>query len=278
VRLGAAVAGALALALVGCGDGRAPAPVGTSERPARRIERPGRRLVVRYRIESRYAHRSLAQIAVSPPAAASPSARRRPLLVFLHGKGAGPESTVNGDFLAALGALGDRAPAVVFPDGADHSYFHDRRDGDWDAYVTREAIPAALRRLHADPQRVAIGGISMGGFGAFDIALHHPRGFCAVGGHSPAIWRTAVESAPGAFDGDADFARNDVIAMARVRRPAPRVWLDSGDRDPFVPGDRALAAALGTRVRTWSGGHEGAYWRSHYDDYLRFYASALARC
>ena len=28
----------------------------------------------------------------------------------------------------------------------------------------------------------------------------------------------------------------------------------------------------------WPGAHEGNYWRSHWDDYLRFYASALARC
>ena len=269
--LGVAVAAALSLAVTGCGDGGAP--VTTGEREAA-VERPARgTAIVRYRIESRYAHRSLTQIAVAPRAA-----RRPPLLVFLHGKGAGPESNVNRDFLAALRALGSRAPAVLFPDGADHSYFHDRRDGDWDEYVAREAIPAALRRLRADPRRVAIGGISMGGFGAFDLALHHPGRFCAVGGHSPAIWATAAEAAPGAFDDAADFARNDVIAMARVRKPARRVWLDSGDRDPFVPGDRLLAAALGTRKRTWSGGHDGAYWRAHYGDYLRFYASALARC
>jgi S-formylglutathione hydrolase FrmB len=184
----------------------------------------------------------------------------------------------NGDFLAALAGLGRRAPAVVFPDGADHSYFHNRRDGSWDDYVMREAIPAALRHLRADPRHVAIGGISMGGFGAFDIAFHHRGRFCAVGGHSPAIWGTAGETAPGAFDDAADFGRNDVVSFARARRPAPRVWLDSGDCDPFVPGDRLLAAALGVRKHTWSGGHDGAYWRSHYDDYLRFYASALARC
>jgi S-formylglutathione hydrolase FrmB len=125
---------------------------------------------------------------------------------------------------------------------------------------------------------LAIGGISMGGFGAFDIAFHHPRRFCAVGGHSPAIWQAAGETAPGAFDGADHFRRNDVIAMARAKRPALRAWIDSGDRDPLVAGARLLAAALGIPKRTWSGGHDSAYWRAHYDDYLRFYASALARC
>ena len=27
-----------------------------------------------------------------------------------------------------------------------------------------------------------------------------------------------------------------------------------------------------------TGAHEGAYWRAHYAQYLRFYADALARC
>lgn len=31
-------------------------------------------------------------------------------------------------------------------------------------------IPQAIKRLHADPRRVAIGKISMGGFGAYSIA------------------------------------------------------------------------------------------------------------
>ena len=51
----------------------------------------------------------------------------------------------------------------------------------------------------------------MGGFGAYDIALQHPGRFCAVGGHSPALWFDGGETAPGAFDDAADFERNDVV-------------------------------------------------------------------
>ncbi|HKP89620.1 MAG TPA: alpha/beta hydrolase-fold protein [Thermoleophilaceae bacterium] len=257
------VAVAAVAAVAGCGH----PPVHTGDGAAHGAT------VTRYSIDSRFTGGSRAQIAVRPP-----GAERPPLLVFLHGRGGGPETNVNGEFLSALRALGRRAPAVVFPDGGDHSYWHDRRDGRFGRYVMREVIPEALRRLRADRRRVAIGGISMGGFGAFDLALLNPGRFCAVGGHSAAVWATAGETAPGAFDDAADFARNDVVAMARSRRPAPHLWLDSGDADPFVPGDRALAAALGIRKRTWPGGHEGDYWRSHYDDYMRFYGAALADC
>ena len=230
--------------------------------------------IARYRIHSRFVGRSLAQVVVTP--ARVPA--RPPLLVFLHGKGGGPESNVNGAFLSALAGLGRRAPAVVFPDGGDHSYWHDRRGGAWGRYVMSEVIPAAVRRLGADPKRVAIGGISMGGFAAFDLAFHHPGRFCAVGGHSAAVWLRAGDTAPGAFDDARDFARNDVIALARARALGAPAWLDGGASDPFVTGDTALASVLHIRKRTWPGGHDGSYWSAHYGSYLRFYADALARC
>jgi enterochelin esterase-like enzyme len=230
-------------------------------------------------IKSRFAHRSLRVTLVEPAGAA----QGRPLLVFLHGRGdRGEDSNVNDAFFRALAALGARAPAIVFPNGGNHGYWHDRRGAAWARYVLGEVIPAAIRDLHADPRRVAIGGISMGGFGALDIARLHPGRFCAVGAHSPALWRTAGETAPGAFDDATDFARHDVIRAAR-RNPAlfgrTPVWIDAGSADPFQPGDRALDAALpGVRLHTWPGGHDGAYWRAHYGAYLRFYAAALARC
>jgi len=211
-----------------------------------------------------------------------------PLLVFLHGRG-GDHDTFLGDqsMFTALSRLGPRAPVVAFPDGGDHGYWHNRAGARWGDYVMGEVVPAAARATGADPKRLAIGGISMGGFGAFDLALKHPGRFCAVGGHSPALWRSAGETAPGAFDDAADFARNDVIAAARHGGSAflgfP-LWLDAGNRDPFQPGDRALVAALrrdGAQLSahtSWPGGHVGAYWDRHWLAYFRFYTQALGAC
>ena len=209
-------------------------------------------------------------------------AEGRPLLVFLHGRGGNENSARRKPMFAALKALGTRAPIVAFPDGGDHSYWHDRDGGAWGRYVMKEVIPQVVRRFGADRRRVAIGGISMGGFGAYDLARLHPKRFCAVGGHSPAVWRSGGETAPGAFDDADDFARHDVIAGAE-RFAGQRVWLDAGDRDPFRPGDQAFTAALDAAgaqvtVHTWRGGHEGKYWDRHWRDYLRFYARALRRC
>ncbi len=94
-----------------------------------------------------------------------------------------------------------------------------------------EVIPLVVRRFGIDPQRLAIGGISMGGFGAYDLALKYPGRFCAVGGHSPALWFDGSETAPGAFDSAADFERNDVIEMVQRDPDAfrdARVWNDHG--------------------------------------------------
>jgi S-formylglutathione hydrolase FrmB len=194
---------------------------------------------------------------------------------------------LNDQFFDALAGLGARAPVVAFPYGEDHSYWHDRSDGDWGTYVVDEVIPEVERRFRTDPRRVGIGGISMGGFGAFDAALHYPDRFCAVGGHSPAIWRTGAETAAGAFDDAQDFARNDVVGAASASPSVlagARIWLDAGAQDPFQPGDRALADALhagGVPVRlhlSWPGGHDTDYWNSHWSQYMRFYASALEHC
>ena len=31
-------------------------------------------------------------------------------------------------------------------------------------------------------------------------------------------------------------------------------------------------------LRVWDGAHEGSYWAEHWDEYMRFYATALDRC
>ena len=214
--------------------------------------------------------------------------RRRPLLVFLHGRGGSNETFVEDEAMfEALANLGRRAPVMAFPGGGDHGYWHDREEGDWDRYVVHEVIPLAAREGDADPRRVAIGGISMGGFGAYDIALHHPGRFCAVGGHSPALWLAAEDTAPEAFDDAEDFEANDVIARVRANPgafgPIP-IWNDAGTEDPFLIGDVAFDDALEeggadiTAHDTWHGGHDSAYWDSHWTAYLGFYAKALAEC
>jgi enterochelin esterase-like enzyme len=237
--------------------------------------------VIHFTVEGKGVHRALTETAVIPPG------RRagRPLLVFLHGEGVESASLPESLF-AALRRLGARAPDVVLPSGGADSFWHDRSSGNWDEYVVQEVIPRAVEVLHANPRRVAIGGISMGGFGAFDIARLHPGRFCAVGGDSPALWLEASETPGGAFDDAADFAKNDVIGAAVKRSnpyPGARLWLDVGSEDAFRSADTTFAQVLRAKGRKvdfhiWPGGHESGYWDRHWRSYLDFYANALASC
>ncbi len=202
-----------------------------------------------------------------------------PLLVLLHGRGGTPMEILWPELEDGLEALGEDAPAVLLVDGGDHSYFHDRDDFAWGTHVLREAIPAARERLGTDPRREAIGGFSMGGFGALDLARQ--RRFCAVGGHSPALWEESGETPVGAFDNGEDFERHDVLEFARANPRLFRgasLWLDVGADDPFRQRTMLLGAATDTPVKVSPGDHSTAYWREHMDEYLRFYSGALKTC
>ena len=247
--------------------------------------------VVDYSLASELPGRRLDEVGIVPP-----GDKRRALLVLLHGRHdrtrhssvssskSGPESMVSDGLLAALAQLGTRAPIVVLLNGGRHSWYHDRGFGRWASMILDDAIPDAARRFHARPDRIAIGGISMGGYGALHLAALRPHDFCAVGGHSAALYESYSASAPVAFDDAADFARNDVFKAARDGRfNRLPVWIDGGTNDAFHDADAVFVALLRARgvhvtYHVWPGAHTASYWEAHMAAYLRFYASALARC
>jgi enterochelin esterase-like enzyme len=266
------------LALVACGSGSS-----TETAPHPHALPGGKLRVAELQIDSRAVGRELDTSVIEPTGR---SAAKRPLLVFLHGAGGSNESFIaNRAVLSGLSRLGAEAPVVAFPDG-ERSWWHNRASGDWERYVMREVIPTVRRRFHTDPGRVAVGGISMGGYGAYHLGLLHPGRFCAVGGHSAGLWLDESEEFEGAFDNRADYERNDVLAAVRADPHAfgdTPVWNDYGDEDWFVAGNAAFVSALRAggadlTAHVWPGGHDSAYWDAHWPRYLRFYADALAAC
>jgi len=241
--------------------------------------------VVSYTLRSKDTHGVRHETAV----VTGSSGHGRGLLILLPGRsgtGGATHSFAGSSTKVPLAALADRAPVIVGVDGGGSSYFHDRASGDWGSYVVDEVIPDAIRRFHTDPQRIAIGGDSMGGFGALDIARLHRSRFCAVGVREPAILRSGGESAAGSFDSATDFARHDLIASV-VANPnlygSIPLWIDHGDYDAFVPGDNVFIAALRRgrtplTVHVWPGEHGGGYTSRHEDTYLNFMANALEHC
>ena len=247
VLLGVSLA-AVALCLSACGSGSSKQDLAPPPK------------VTNFALQSKLMGRQLYEQLITPAGGGA----GRALLVFLHGYGAAPSDTLSPAFVMALRRLGDRAPVVLLPEG-DTGWWHDRDEGPWGSYVLREAIPAALTRSGANRDRVAIGGISMGGF-------------CAVGGHSPAVL-TRDEFGFG-FDNAADYAPHNLLSLARKQSlyDAP-VWIDVGNHDDLRPASAKLARELdadGADVsfHVWPGAHDGQYWDAHFADYLRFYAAA----
>jgi S-formylglutathione hydrolase FrmB len=204
----------------------------------------------------------------------------RPLLVLLHGRSSTPDSMAKESITDAIGKLGSRAPVVVFANGGNHSYYHDRADGRWGSYILQEVIPAAIRKYELDGLRVAIGGFSMGGFGALDLARF--KRFCAVGGHSAAMWRTGGETPQGAFDHAEDFEQNDIIELATANPRLygeAKVWIDIGTEDPFRSANEELARRLsGESFHLWRGDHDFSHFEDDAPRVMKFYADALERC
>lgn len=211
------------------------------------------------------------------------------LVVMLHGYGGNHADALAGMSPAQALAQGlapgpggrPLAPmAMVTVDGGN-GYWNPHPGDDPMAMVVHELIPRCQRLgLGRPPRRVAVMGISMGGYGALLLAERYPAVFAAVAAVSPAVWTSypqARQANPGAFASAAAFAADDVIthAAALGRRP---VRIASGHDDPFYPGVQALARALpaGAVVAFGPGCHDGSFFVAQEPPSLAFLASHLA--
>jgi enterochelin esterase family protein len=118
---------------------------------------------------------------------------------------------------------------LILP-GAVNVYGQGARAAAYSAFVCEELLPELTRRygLPESPAQRAIGGLSLGGLTAFDIAWRHPERFGAVAVLSGSFWwRTSNLS-----------VREKLVtrlAHQRVRtwptRPPLRFWLQTGTAD-----------------------------------------------
>ena len=204
-----------------------------------------------------------------------------PVALVLHGRGdnfaAAFGSHALDRFLAAVVGAGTPPFALASVDGGDHTYWHRRRDGDDpQRMLVDEFVPMlAQRGLHT--ARIGLSGWSMGGYGALLLAERLGAKRCAaVAVDSPALWRRASETAPGAFDDARDYAANDVFS-GRSQLVGIPVRVAIGTSDPFYAATRAFVAGIHPPpVTDFSmGGHTPAFWRHSASGQLRFLGRAL---
>ena len=208
------------------------------------------------------------------------------LIVMLHGFGSNHVRPVCGMTPSRALSINDAAiskgdMAIVTVDGGG-GYWNPHPGDDPMSMVINELIPRCQRHgLGASPEKTALMGISMGGYGALILAETHPRLFCASAAISPAIWTNYDEASranPGAYFSASSFASYDAVTHASgLRGIAVRVA--SGTDDPFHPGVVALARALpsSAEVRFLPGCHSASFFLEQLVPSLRFLSASFAR-
>ncbi len=196
---------------------------------------------------------------------------------------------------------------VVMPDGY-RGFYTDNAEGPAYARHFGEEIPDFVERnfpARATRGARAIGGLSMGGYGALRVALGYPERFCSVNRHSGALMRFNLDLGPRAARRDPVFrkhppaffremrrifgrhpmgTRHDLLTLIqrarRRHRRLPAILFDCGTEDSLLEFNRGLhrelqAAGVAHQYREFPGDHDWDYWDCHVRDAVDFHAAHL---
>jgi predicted peptidase len=162
------------------------------------------------------------------PAGYRPS-RSWPVILFLHGAGErGRDGVLQTE--VGLGPVVRRHPAwfpalIVFPQAFEGETWHGEA-----GRVALTALRQTIEELNGDPARTYVVGLSMGGFGAWELAFEHPDLFAAVVSVSGGLF------APPPWDIlDVPLEAEDPYAVVARRLHGMPVWLFHGSEDSAIP-------------------------------------------
>lgn len=210
--------------------------------------------------------------------------RRYPVVYLLHGFPGRPlawiETVRMGVIDDSLSVRGRAKPAIlVMPFGSTGTFTDEEwvdaagRGNGWSTFVSRDLVRYVDAHYRTVPTRAgrAIGGLSEGGYGAIDIALHHPHEFSVVESWSGYEQPDKLRSI---FGPKLQLlARNDPQTMLphvapELRRLKTYFWFYSGTEDRFSKQNRAFAQELSReriphRFFESFGGHNWALWRKN---------------
>jgi len=196
---------------------------------------------------------------------------------------------------------------VVMPD-AYRGFYTNNDEGPAYARHFGEEVPDFVERhFAARPARGAraIGGLSMGGYGALRVALGYPERFCSANSHSGALMRFNLDLSRRAARKDPVFRKHPPAFFAEMRRifgrrpmgtshdlltlirrarrrhrRLPAMLIDCGTEDSLLEYSRALhrdldAARVPHQYREFPGGHDWVYWDLRVREALEFHAARL---
>ncbi len=169
---------------------------------------------------------------------------RLPAILFLHGsgeRGDDNQAQLKVGLPAYLREHRDDFPAlVVIPQAPE--------DSEWttDAGpIALAALDAAMREFDVDPQRVYLTGLSMGGYGSYELALQQPRRFAAVVPVCGGLTVDWTDARPQMQAHSVAGATDPFAAAAEKLKDTP-IWIFHGAKDDAVPPaqSRRMYAAL----------------------------------
>ncbi|MCP4639362.1 MAG: esterase family protein [bacterium] len=207
--------------------------------------------------------------------------RKLPVLFLLHGRSDDHTAWVRRTSIERY--LKKRRLAVVMPD-VHRSYYTDMAHGYRYWTHVSEEVPAMARALFplSDAREdTFVAGLSMGGYGAFKLALRHPDRFAAAASLSGALDvvtslrraegenRREMERVFGSLQ-DLEGSDNDLLHLAakmgaRRRGPVPRLFQCCGTEDFLYEHNQtfrshAATAGLDVHYEEGPGSHEWGYW------------------
>ncbi len=215
-----------------------------------------------------------------PDEPAPESHRRHPVLYLLHGLS--DDHTIWQRRTSIERYVEGRDLAVVMP-AVQRSYYADMASGMRYWTFISEELPQMARSLFplsAQRAQNFVAGLSMGGYGAFKLALSHPQRFAAAASLSGALdqvsssrspdkaWRQELRGIYGdlrALPGSRNdlFALADQLAASGQPQPALFQWCGTEDflyQDNLSFRDHAYAAGLDLLYEEGPGAHTWDAW------------------
>jgi S-formylglutathione hydrolase FrmB len=180
---------------------------------------------------------------------------------------------------------------VVMPNGG-RGWYTDAVEGfAYESHIMKDTISFVEKFFPAKKDRSAraIGGLSMGGYGAMKLGLKYPHIFSSIAAHSSSFFRghvkpeTRVAEVTRVFGKDPTGGPNDIFALAQrlPRKGAPAIRFDCGKSDFLLAENRTFHKFL-TKIdvkhayKEYPGIHEWNYWDAHFPEALKFHRRNLS--
>ena len=178
--------------------------------------------------------------------------------------------------------------AVVMPQVHRSFYADEAYGGRYWTFLSEElpALVSTFFRVSERREDTFVAGLSMGGYGAFKLALRQPERFAAAACLSGAVHLSGLRSSrrrpedPGMFErvfGEQPLGGgpDDLFWLLdqAERDTLPELYLSCGTEDPLYPDNAAFSAACGragvdVTTSFGPGDHDWAFWDARIQDVL----------